>query len=489
MLGLNSDTIKILDMGISLTTEKDYTKLLELILETSMNITSCDAGTLFMYENNSLRFKVIKNNTLNIYNGHQGEEIDFPPVPLKEENICAYSFMNRKVINISDVTNVDFFDFSGPQKYDSITGYKTISMLVIPLENHENEVLGVIQLLNAKDENGNVIPFKEKYEYVMFSIASQAAVSLSNMKYLKESKDLLYAFVSVMATAIDERSPYNANHTKNVALYTEKFINYLNEQYFNGNIDEYFDENRKEQLILAARLHDIGKLVIPLEIMNKATKLENHIDDITNRFSLIKAYLKIDYLENRISNEEYEKEINYIEESFSKINELNTASFLTLESENIIRVISEKEYTSADGTVIKYITPYEKNCLLIKKGTLTQEERKIMESHVEITTKLLNKIDFNRFYKNIPLIAGSHHEYLDGSGYPNKLKDDSITFDMRILIIIDIFEALTSKDRPYKKKITMETAFNILYSMSDEGKLDRNIIKLLQNYCNENGTL
>ena len=286
---------KMLDIGVALTKEKNYDKLLSLIISISMDITSSDAGTLYMYEKDALHFKIMKNNTLRVNKGENGDVSELPPVPLEEKNVCAYSAINRKIINIPDVYNYDKFDFSGPRSYDPITGYRSKSMLVIPLENHENELIGVLQLINSLDSDGNIIPFNKEYEYILMSIASQAAISISNMKYNLEVKALLHSIVTVFATAVDARTPYNSFHTSNVSKYIEILIDYINVKYRIGEIDICFDESRREQLILATMLHDIGKLIIPLEIMNKDTKLGKQLDTILNRFDYLISLWYIDF--------------------------------------------------------------------------------------------------------------------------------------------------------------------------------------------------
>lgn len=198
---------ELLNIGIALPAEKDHTRLLERILREARRITNADAGTLYLCEHDRLVFKIVHNDTLGIYQGGQGEPIDLPPVPLDGTSVSSWVALNKKSVNIPDVYTADNFDFSGPKRYDAITGYRTGSMLVVPLENYEGEVIGVLQLLNAKDEQGQTIPFDPELEKIVFSLASQAAVSLTNMQYLEEIDNLFHSFVQVMATAIDARTP------------------------------------------------------------------------------------------------------------------------------------------------------------------------------------------------------------------------------------------------------------------------------------------
>ncbi len=472
---------ELLEMGILLTIEKNHNCLFELIMENAMNITNCDGGTLYLYEDGELHFKIMRTISLNIFQGGNGETIDMPPVPLREENVCAYSAIHEEIINIADVYHSEKFDFSGPQKYDALTGYHTQSMMVIPLKNRDGELIGVLQLINAM-EDGKIVPFDPDYEKAVMSLASQASISISNLRYLKEIKDMMYSYVGTMATIIDERTPYNGSHTKNVTEYTSGFVDYLNQEHAAGRFREYFDENRKEQLVMAASLHDIGKMSIPLSIMNKSTKLVRRLDDIVMKYRLLKSYYKIDFYEERISKEEYEEACRYLTEAEELVRKVNELPDLPEELEPRIRELAEKKYRSADGEEIPYLNEEEAECLLIKRGTLTPAERKVMESHVVITSHILSMVNFSTHYSNVPRWAGAHHEFLDGSGYPNHLTAEQMPTEIRILSLVDIFEALIAVDRPYKKPMSLDKAFGILTSMAQEGKLDQELVEKFQDY-------
>lgn len=477
----NKELREIVDIGIALTTEKNKNRLLEMILKKAMDISNCDAGTLYLYTGESLEFKIMKTLSQGVSKGENGEKIDLPPVPLREENVCAYSAIHNELINIEDVYNSQRFDFSGPRKYDAITGYRTQSMIVIPMADAEAELVGVLQLMNAKDKEGNVIPFTEDAEFVLRSMGSQAAVSVSNMKYLEEIRKQLHSFVSAFATAVDERTPYNGSHTRKVAVYAIILAEYINRMYEQGKCEEFFDENRKDQLQLAAALHDIGKMIIPLSVMNKATRLDGGLVKIEERFKLLKAYYEIDFLKEKISQEVFEGKIRYLEESFSFIEEIDNAGFMPDEKIERVAEIAENAYQFEDGTKLPYLTDLEKNCLSIRKGTLTQEEREIMESHVVMTHKILNKVHFSKNYSKVNLFASTHHEFLNGTGYPNHIQAEDLELESRILAVVDIFDALTCTDRPYKKPMPKERAFAILHDMAvKEGKLDDRLVSWLE---------
>lgn len=469
----------VLDTGIALSKEKDRNKLFDMILDTGMAIANCDAGTLYVEKDNKLYFRVMKTISQNVDKGKNGEIIDLPPVEMREENICAHTLIHKKILNIEDVYNSTEFDFSGPKRYDAITGYRTCSMLTIPLLNQEEEAVGVLQLLNAQDAEGNVIPFDKGYERIILSLASQATIAVSNIRYQEEIKDQMWSFTEAMAEAIDTRTPYNANHVRNVAVYAGKIADYINKLNAEGMEEEYFDINRREQLVLGALLHDLGKLVIPTKVMNKATKLEDKLEDIVNRFKLIDLKYKVEWLEGKITEAEYKEkseELNRIKELVIKV---NASGFLPDETKEELEKDFKLSYVNGEET-IPYFTEEEKEDLLIKKGTLTERERLIMESHVEVTERILNKVHFQANYMEAPRFAVEHHECLNGMGYPKKLTKDVLCLESRILAVADICDALLATDRPYKKPLPKEKAFEIMYDMADAGRIDKKIVEYME---------
>jgi len=482
-MGLKIKDFKdILKVGIQLTVEKDSSKLLDTIVVKGMQITNCDAGTLYLYEDDMLKFRIMRTISQNVSRGLDGEVItDIPPVPYKEENVCSYTAIHRKVVNIADVYNCEEFDFSGPKRYDSMTGYRTQSMLVIPIENNEGDLIGVFQMMNAKDEEGNVIPFDPQYEIIIRSLGSLAAIELSNIQYVTEIKEQLHSFVEAMATAVDERTPYNGTHTRKVAEYATVLANKIAEKYEKGECEETFDEDRIERLQLAALLHDIGKMIVPKSIMNRATRLDKDMSAVEERFKLLKCYYEIDYLKGNITKESFEGYVTVLKDYLDFIHRIDNVGFLQDADFERVQELAKCYYEKPDGEKVFYITPREHECLSIRKGTLTEGDRKIMESHVVMTDKILSKVHFNKNYTNVPRWAAEHHEYLNGSGYPNHLTAEALDTETRILAVADIYDALTSKDRPYKEPMPKEKAFAILHAMAEkEGKLDRRLVNWLE---------
>lgn len=473
------DFERILNIGIGLSTEKNRNHLLESILENGMSITHCDASTLYLYENGMLSFRIMKTISMNISKGEDGEAIDMPPVPLTEQNVSTYSALHRTIVNIPDVYDSTRFDFSGPKKYDALTGYHTQSLLVIPVENNEGDLIGVLQLLNAQDKDNKVIPFDKEYEIIVRSLASLAAIELTNLQYVDEIKEQLHSFVEALATAIDERTPYNGSHTRKVAEYSSLLAEYINQKYEAGECEEAFEEEREEKLVLAALLHDIGKMIIPLSVMNRATRLDADITKVEDRFALLKAYYRIDQLEGIMTEEEYQEKKKYLDEALAFIHRIDGLGFLDDDNYARVQEIASHAYLRRSGDKLPYLTEREQECLSIRKGTLTEGDRKEMESHVVMTEKILSKVHFNKNYEKVPGWAASHHELLDGSGYPRHLKAEQLDLETRILTVADVYDALTATDRPYKKPMPKEKAIGILRSMAQEGKVESRLVEWL----------
>ena len=479
MKGTKEEITKILNTGIALSKEKDRDKLLNLILEESMDIAHCDAGTLYIYKDDCLYFKVMKTLSMHVDKGKNGEVIDLPPVPINPENICAYTVIHKKPLHIPNVYTNREFDFSGPFKYDKLTGYHTQSMLTIPLLNQEDEVVGVMQLINAMDQDGNVVEFKAGQEHVILALASQAAIALSNIRYMEDIKTQMWSFTEAMAEAVDTRTPYNANHMRNVAVYAGKLADYINELHGRGKEEEYFSPNRKEQLVLSALLHDIGKISIPTKVMNKATKLAEKLENIQKRFEIFGLKYRIQFLSGTLSEQEYEEDIRRLQDVFALVEQVNSSGFLETEQKESLEKAFTYEYRDGEEH-IPFFTEEEKECLLIPKGTLTEQERSIMESHVNMTERILNKVRFNSNYADAPKWAVQHHECLNGKGYPRGMTGAELSLEARILAVADICDALLATDRPYKKPIPKEKAFVIMHDMAEKGNIDGKLVSYLE---------
>lgn len=472
----NETLQKILDIGIALSKEKNRERLLDQILVAVMELTSCDGGTLYIKNGEVLEFKIMITQSMGVHQGGEREKITLPPVPLSEENVCACGVLYRRLINIPDVYKNEYYDFSGPKKYDSMTGYQTKSMMVVPMEDDKGNIIGVMQLINAMDEEGNVIPFSKEYEQLLSSMGSQAAICLMNMQYAKQIRDMLDSFVRVMSTAIDARTPYTANHTRNMVAYGSRFIDWLNEQ----NLGWKFNELEKDVFLMSAWLHDIGKLITPQEIMDKQDRLGENYPKVMERLEQIRLHTMIAQLQGRMKEEEAQKQLIKVEVTKKLVSQVNKIGVLTEELRGKIDELATWSYEDDEGREHPWITEEEQEQLLIYKGTLTRAERDIMQEHVELTRIMLEEMNFGEDYKNVVTYAAQHHERLNGSGYPKGMREEEIVKEVRLLIILDVFEALTAKERPYKAPIPVEKALEILDKMVQQGEIDGEILELFK---------
>lgn len=473
---------KILEIGVSLSYERDYNRLLERILQCAMELTFCDAGTLYLCDGEALRFKIMRNDTLKTYSGGDGNWPELPPVPLQRENVCALALLENRTISIRDVKHCEEYDFSGPRRYDAMTGYDTRSMLVVPMQNREGEKIGVLQLINAQDEEKNVCEFNQDAVLAIESVASQAAITIQNVRYIRDIRELFQSFVRVMSAAIDERTPYNANHARNMAECGGRFADYLG----TCKGQKRFSMEQKEELIMTILLHDIGKLVTPLEVMNKAKRLlPEQYSAFRHRMEVLRLRTDIDRLAGRITAGEKETAVSQIQEAVRLVDEANEAGFAGDDLLEKLALLRNRTYTGEDGEIHPWLEEEEYAMLSIRRGTLSKEEREIMEEHVSVTDKLLSQIRFPADLMHVREWAAAHHEYLNGTGYPNHRQGDEIPYEVRMITILDIFDSLVADDRPYKRAMPVERALSVLDSMANkEGKLDPELTELfIQSRC------
>ncbi len=460
----------LIRVAIALSAEKDTSKVLDMILQVAMKISNCDAGTVYVVENNTLVFhnSYTYGNFDDDSNRHK-----MPPVPLSREYVSACAVLDRKKINIPNIYTSTEYDFSGAMKYDKISGYKTTSMLVIPMEDDRGDIIGVLQLINAMDSGGSVVAFPPEQEDIISALASLGAVILTNRRLSQQVLDTLHAFVRVMVEAIETRSSYNANHTKNMVSYASKFLNYIAK---NGDDRPLTDEER-DAYLMSVWLHDIGKLVIPLEIMDKPDRLGPLYEKIRSRVTVACLVEEITGLKEPSLQEGCSKSIERLKAAWKLIDESNTRVFLPDEVIAELREVASLPCKDDAGAVLPLLNDDELTAITVRKGTLTDDERSQMQNHVVYTKKMLDKMEFHGLYTNVPYWAGGHHELLDGSGYPEHLTGDDIPKEIRFLTIVDVYDALTAEDRPYKPPMPPEKAFGILDSMAEEGKIDANILK------------
>lgn len=296
----------------------------------------------------------------------------------------------------------------------------------------------------------------------------------AEIKYARQITELLDSLVTALSIAIDERSPYTANHTRNMVKLGEAFLDWLEDTANSFR----FDEDRRHAFLMSVWLHDVGKLTVPLSIMDKATRLGDDLERVESRFEKMRLLRRIDMLEGRASREEYARRRAREAAWLDAIRRINTAPFLAEDDMNIVQEISQARFTDEAGDEQLVLLPSEAEKLLIRKGTLTDGERKAMQGHASATRRILNKVKFPQAFAMVPDWASEHHELLGGTGYPQHMSGELISREVRLLTILDIFEALTAKDRPYKKPMSVERSLEILYSMAKEGSVDEEILGL-----------
>lgn len=495
-------------IGTALSAEHNLSNLLEMIVEAARNFTGADAGTLYLVREKEkiISFEIAQNDTLGIrMGGRSGIPASLPPVPLEIEgkpnlsHVSAYVANTGEIVNIPDVYEAVGFDFTGPRKYDQTTGYHSQSMLVLPLRNHEDDIIGVLQLLNAKSPTGEVIPFDPVFVPLAGALAAQAAVALTNTLLINNLEELLESFIRTIATAIDAKSPFTAGHIRRVAELTVLMAEKINQDTENIFTNTKFNEDELYELRIAAWLHDIGKITTPEYIIDKANKLEgifDRIEIVRLKFSLklaelerkafkekMKLHLKNKATPSGISkiNKKLKKDREKLISELSFIENVNTAKgFLDDKDLQHLEKLAGLKLT-VQNTKQPLITAEELENLSVRKGNLNKQERKIVEDHASLTYKMLSELPYPKDLRRVPQFAGAHHERLDGSGYPDGLKDEQIPIQARLLAIADVFEALTASDRPYKKPMSYEQAMKILGFMAKDRHIDGQLLEYLNN--------
>ena len=491
-------------IGLALSKERDMEKLLEMILLEAKRISNADGGTLYMMtDDQRLRFSIMITDSLNVHmGGTSGKEIPFYPVKLynddgkpNENMIAANAAINGNTINIPDAYKAKGFDFSGTKAFDEKTGYRSKSFLTVPLKNHENEIIGVLQLLNAQDIKSNkVISFSERIQNSVEALSSQAAVAITNKNLIKDLEVLFESFIKLIASAIDAKSPYTGGHCSRVPEITmmlAESVNEINEGPF-ANIQ--FSDKEMYELKIAAWLHDCGKVATPEYVVDKSTKLEtiyDRIHTVATRFEVIKRDEEIKFLKKQLSIQKkdslsdvdkkeaikkarilYLKRIKQLDEDKTFIEESNFGGeFMSQDRKDRVKKISSYRYKD-NGSAKPFLSDNEVYNLCISRGTLTPEERKVINDHIVVTIEMLEQLPYPKHLRNVPEFAGGHHEKLDGTGYPKGLNHAEMSVQAKIMAIADIFEALTARDRPYKKGKTLSQAMRILGFMKNDAHID-----------------
>ena len=497
-------------IGLALSKEKDMNKLLEMILLEAKRIANSDGGTLYMMtDDKRLRFEILMTDSLDFHmGGTSGKDIPFYPVKLYTDNgepnnsmIAAYVGLTGETVNIKDAYQAKGFDFSGTKMFDEKTGYHSQSFLTVPLKNHEDEIIGVLQLLNAQRTKSNtIIPFTSDIQKMVEALASQAAVAITNKNLIKDLENLFESFIKLIASAIDAKSPYTGGHCARVPEITMLLANAVQETKDGPFADIAFTDKEMYELKIAAWLHDCGKVTTPEFIVDKSTKLEtiyDRVHEVETRFGVIKRdaeiirlkkELKIERNESLLLEEksdkikalqrEYRKTVRILKSDLEFVKESNVGGeFMSGDKKDRVHQIANYRW-KPNGKMENFLSEDETYNLTIPRGTLTPEERKVINDHIVVTINMLEELPYPKHLKNVPEFAGGHHEKLDGTGYPKGLIKDEMTVQARIMAIADIFEALTARDRPYKKGKTLSQAMRILGFMKNDAHIDVDLFEI-----------
>jgi HD-GYP domain-containing protein (c-di-GMP phosphodiesterase class II) len=487
-------------IGASLSAERDLARLLESILTAAKTITRADGGTLYrVTEEGTLRFEIVRTTSLKYYlGGTTGNPVPFYPIHLAGKDgkpnhsmVAAYAALTGKTVNIPDAYTAEGFDFSGTRNFDKKTGYRSKSFLTVPMRNHENEIIGVLQLINAvHPKSGEIVSFSSSDQRLAESLASQAAIALTNRMLINQLEELFESFINLINMAIDEKSPYTGGHCQRVPALTMMLAEAVNETTAGPLAEFRMSDKDRYELKIAGLLHDCGKVTTPVHVVDKATKLETIYDRIhliDTRFEVLRRDAEVALLREKAllvahdapraeldaADARYRERVRQIEEDRAFLRACNIGSEAMREGDvGRVKAIARQRWVDVSGHEANFLSEDEIRNLTIRAGTLNQDERQVINHHIVATIKMLEALPWPKHLKNVPEYAGGHHERMDGKGYPKGLKREQMSVQARVMGIADIFEALTARDRPYKKGKTLSESLQILGRFKENGHID-----------------
>ncbi len=494
-------------IGAALSRERDIDRLLENILEAAKTITGADGGTLYSVteDQSALKFEILRTDSLGIsLGGTTGKPIDLPLLPLRTADggpndslVAAHAAIHDRTVNIADAYSAAGFDFSGTRAFDQRTGYRSQSFLTVPMKNHDLELIGVLQLINARDpETGEVITFSQADQSLAESLASQAAIALTNRLLITQLERLFESFVNLINLAIDEKSPYTGGHCQRVPALTMMLAEAVDATREGPLAAFKMSDRDRYELKMAGLLHDCGKITTPVHVVDKATKLQTIYDRIglvDTRFEVLKRDAELAALRRQLALrpvvdaraegqelQALQHDIHALEEDREFLRRCNTGTeAMRPEDQQRVRDIAAmRHWRNPQGVQTSFLTAEEVENLTIRSGTLNQAERDTINYHIVATIKMLETLPWPRHLQNVPEYAGGHHERMDGKGYPRGLTREQMSLQARMMGIADIFEALTAADRPYKSGMTLSQAIAIMCKMRDNGHIDPDLFEV-----------
>lgn len=495
-------------IGMALMTERDPDRLLNKILDQAMSMTGSDGGSLYLVEDDPeggghrLRFKLSETQSLP----------DLPAIeftlPFDQSSIAGYVAVNNQALVIDDAYTIpESAPYSFNRGFDQEYGYRAKSMLVVPMADHRDEVVGVLQLINRKrdpeavihDEASaaeHVLPYGRHELDLVRGLAGQAAVSIENARLYEQIEDIFEAFVRAAVAAIDQRDPTTAGHSVRVAALTTRIAEVLPRLTSGRWAGTRMSREQMKELRYAALLHDFGKVGVREQVLVKAKKLPPHLwERVDARFDIIHRTIEREYLRRKLRaleqgeldgleadpdslDRELRDKLRELEEWRETVHRANEPSILPEEGEALLNVIAGETFENVDGQKEPYLHDEEHAYLSIPKGSLNEQERKEIESHVTQTYNFLIQIPWTEELSDVATIAYGHHEKLSGRGYPRGVTGDDLPVQTRMMTIADIFDALTASDRPYKKALGADRALEILQMEAGDGDLDSEIVSL-----------
>jgi len=494
-------------IGVALSSQRDVNALLSQILSHAREITGADAGSLYLVEEipagRQLRFMLTQNDSRSF----PFQELS---LPLTDKSMAGYSALHGEVLNYADAYKIPGnrpFKFN--DSYDRETGYRTRSILTLPMRNAKGQVLGVLQLINAKknrrarlvtaaDVRHQVQPFPNRAVQLALSLASQAAVAYENRKLYTDIEHLFEGFVQAAVKAIEQRDPTTSGHSVRVATYTEALATIVDGVSEGPYSVARFTPEQMKEIRYAAPLHDFGKVGVREEVLVKAKKLQPlQLELVRQRFDYIRKEVEASMVRRKLQvflerdrgdalseiarlTEDFDQRMKRIDEYFEFIAEANEPTILEQGQFRRLRDIAQNSFLDPVGVERPYLTNDEVRMLSIPKGSLDASERQQIESHVVHTFNFLTQIPWTKELMKIPEIARAHHEKLNGNGYPYKLTGDEIPLPAKMMTVCDIFDALTASDRPYKRAVPIDRALAILDDCVRANEIDFELFRLFR---------
>jgi HD-GYP domain-containing protein (c-di-GMP phosphodiesterase class II) len=496
---------ELVEIARAITTEREIDKLLALILEKSRFITGADAGSIYVVEGDdadvarrSLRFKLCQNESA----AFDAREF---VLPVSAESMAGYVALHSRMLNIGDVYALPAdAPYRFDRSFDESMGYRTKSMLCAPLQSRVGEVIGVIQLINRKRnpetrlvdwpaQLEEIIGFDERSERVLATLASLAGVALENAILYAENQRMLEGFVRASVEAIEQRDPTTSGHSLRVASMTVALAGAVERIESGTYRDVRWSADDLRELEYASLLHDFGKIGVREQVLVKAKKLYPHeLAVVEHRVALALRAVDLDGLARRIElarrgapqedldalDRDLAERRRRLEEAIVAVREANEPTVLAATDFARIEAVARLSYTDAGGETQPLLRPEEVASLLVPRGSLTPAEFDEIRSHVVHTFEFLSTIPWGRKFRRVAHIAGAHHERLDGTGYPNRLRASEIPLQAKMMSVSDIFDALTAADRPYKKAVPLARALDILGMEAREGHIDGELVRI-----------